>query len=251
MPSNRAIKNAFALLTSAGVRPPDDWSRPVAEGEPKPAATTARVWQETLPELEDDELIAATKAYLRTASCAFWPQPGTLLALLPHRAADPADDGDRAFGVLVELFRRHGRGNPPRTSRYMPPKAHRIRDRFTKAIREWIPPEDPPWFLDADPVRRNAMERGLDAVGGWDALDQPDALAAHRAAFRHAFTATIAHHRAGERIAAAGLPPLPAPAPLKLLEGDAADADLRLDRDASRAFVTELARRKAARDGAS
>lgn len=86
-----------------------------AAGLPRPytcaqeASDSADVWRDTLPELSDEQLLAATRAHLRSERSRWWPTPGELLRGLPREAIEEQPDGDypgRRWGALADGQRR-------------------------------------------------------------------------------------------------------------------------------------------------
>jgi hypothetical protein len=171
---------AFATFNAAGCRPPK--SHNTNEG----LEFALRVWVSVLADLEREDLLELTIAYVRTPGSKWWPTPGELLAL---RVA-PADDALEQWGRLLRLVGSKGRARPPVT-----------RDQLDAMLEQWKQAEfdagvrlpDRPWSLADDLAMDRAMHAGLEAVGGWlraCAMQDRDTVA-NRAAFRDAYRASF------------------------------------------------------------
>jgi hypothetical protein len=116
----------------------------LAAGCPKPKTATISsigvAWAVTLPEVDDDRLMAACLLYLRSDQSQYWPKPGQLLSLLTAREDDRSGED---WGLVRRLRRLHG-------------------------VREPARPSDPrTWLLSTDRAEAQARWRGLEASGGW------------------------------------------------------------------------------------
>lgn len=167
MASKLGIKNVFGILSQVPCRPPPSFD----------PATAAEVWFMSLQDIADDDLIAAALAFARSSESDWWPALGKLLTFLPQRAqlVVTPEDANVEWGYLLEQLRkRGGRYNPPFVGSGPKPVGG--------------------WYLADDPIRRAALEAGLLAIGGWDALcnTTDEQIPAARAAFRKAYEATVA-----------------------------------------------------------
>jgi hypothetical protein len=169
MISASGIAATFELLNAAGYKPPQDLTQPSA------MKAAVLVWSMVWGDQTDDALQHATIAFLREAK-AFWPKPGELLAMVPGARAELVDEGDLAWGTLIQCVRRYGTYRPPGIA-----SAHAPRDEATWDLRSVFE------------ERTAAAEAGLLAVGGWQALCrlEDEGVMAARAAFRTAFRGVV------------------------------------------------------------
>ena len=62
----------------------------------------------------DDDLMKGTIAFIESGE-KFWPQPGLLKSFVPSKAIAALEDGEEAWGELLDSISSHGRYNPPGT----------------------------------------------------------------------------------------------------------------------------------------
>lgn len=105
---------------------------PAAEAQ----ALVATTWMECLPDISDDDLLAAAIDYIRNGP-SHWPSPGQLLERVPGRREALSDDSDVAYRTTKHWLESH-------------------------AFRQPEPGELDP----SNPDRDTAMLRGLGALGG-------------------------------------------------------------------------------------
>jgi hypothetical protein len=228
MASKQAILLGFKVLRSIPSRTPDGFD----------TAAVMDQWHATTEQagVDDAAFLAAVDRFRFTSEAKWWPAIGQLLELVPERRGNALDEADVAWAALLALFAQHGRSDPPRMSDYKPPPPRKIWDRFKKVVREVaFTDASEPWFLDSDPERRIAMELGLQAAGGWSALDDPEHAAANRAAFRQAFNAIRTRSISVAEFRQALTTRLPANRQLEA-KGD-------LDEGYAKRFLTELGER--------
>ena len=132
MASRAAIGQCLHRLTAAGYAPPK-----------APLPDIAAIWLEVLSDLPDEQVIAATVAYIRGGS-EWWPKPGQIRAQL---APDSASEAVQAYGAAVCLAARHGRTSPPSRLGY-----------------------DGRWRMHTDSAIESAMLAGVASFGGWAAF---------------------------------------------------------------------------------
>ncbi len=108
-------------------------------------------------DLTDDDLAAATRAYLRSPKAGWWPAPGEVLALVPRRQAAAIEDADEVWGEVRDASSRGAE---------------------TADAMGWSP----------------ATRAAVRAVGGWDRIGYTpyDQHVALRASFRAAYRSACA-----------------------------------------------------------
>jgi len=147
MCSKAAIGILFGKLIRAGVAniPPDSSLEALVDD-----------WEELMPDVADAELMAALAAYRRDPKvCQFWPQPGTLIGLIPSRQAAAVDDAHEVFGQAMTYLM----ACPPRwiAPGFPHTKFHEPGPGLVPVV---YPP--PPWPED----RTDAITRATAAMGG-------------------------------------------------------------------------------------
>ena len=149
MASKAAIAAVFAKLIRAQVA-----------NAPAPHDFEALVddWADLMPDITDADLAAALAAYRRDPKvCQFWPQPGTLIGLVPSRQAAAIDDAEVVFGQAMRYMIDH----PPRWV----PKGENGPRYYTPDAAPDLEPmryPPPPWPED----RTDAINRATAAMGG-------------------------------------------------------------------------------------
>lgn len=149
MCSKAAIGILFGKLIRAGVAniPPESNLEALVDD-----------WEELMPDITDAELMAALAAYRRDPKvCQFWPQPGTLIGLVPSRQAAAIDDADVVFGQAMRYLIDY----PPR---WVPRGQNGPRYHTPDAAPDLEPMRypPPPWPED----RTDAINRATAAMGG-------------------------------------------------------------------------------------
>ncbi len=158
MASEQAMLDAFLLLEAAGFRTPGAWE----DGRGVKMGLIA--YGAVMRDVGDDDLMKGTIAFIESGE-KFWPQPGLLKSFVPSKAIAALEDGEEAWGELLDSISRHGRYNPPGTK----------------------------WDFDGTDLQRAAMHAGLQSVGGWSTLCSKDAsrLDADRASFRKTYRSVL------------------------------------------------------------
>ena len=197
MATEDGITRCFGVLSSVGVPRPATW----ADDRGGRAARVAAIgsWMAIFGDVDDQHLQAAVLAWLAGKEARFWPLPGQIREALDRlaSAADPSArllDGDGAWGLLQRLVSRHGSYSPPGTgdqAGVADTVERRLvgRDGSVRIVAIAI---EPRWSLHADPRQREALEYGLEAIGGWTAVCARDLDdLAMPAQFRRAYEAHV------------------------------------------------------------
>jgi len=103
MASEQGIADAIELLVAAGCQMPKATS----------VAAIGVAWSVVMPDVGDDQLMAACLLYLRGPQAAWWPKPGQLLSLLSGGEDDTSGED---WGRLRMLRRIHGATEPAKPS---------------------------------------------------------------------------------------------------------------------------------------
>ena len=140
MASERGIADAIEMLVGSGCVMPKSTN----------VSTVGVVWNVTMPDVDDDSLMAACLLWLRSPNAGWWPKPGQLLALLKPASNDYSGED---WGRLRMLRQTHGANEPQ-------------------------PPGEPDWFsLSANRAEAQARWAGIVAVGGWSSFVADGGLA--------------------------------------------------------------------------
>jgi hypothetical protein len=160
------VAAAFALLDATGCK------RSKAMATDDGLAMALSTWPIVLSDLDRESLLALTIAYVRSASSAWFPTPGELLAL---RSEDGLDDALEQWGRLLRLLAVKGRARPP-----------------VPLVEAGRSPAGG-WCLSMELEQDRAMRAGVAAVGGWRlaCLMQDRDLPTNRAAFRDAYRGAL------------------------------------------------------------
>jgi len=146
MCSKAAIGILFGKLIRAGVAniPPDSCLEALVDD-----------WEELMPDITDADLMAALAAYRRDPKvCQFWPQPGTLIGLVPSRQAAALDDSEEMFTKAMNYMM----ACPPRWVDPQFPNT-KLYEPGPGLVPAKYPP--PPW----PPERHEAVIRATEAMG--------------------------------------------------------------------------------------
>ena len=99
MPSERAIVDAIEMLLSSGCV--------MTRGQN--VSSVGVTWSVSMPEVSDQQLLAACLVHLRGSDCRWFPKPGQLLGYLSMSGDDSAGED---WAELRRLRRMHGRQQP-------------------------------------------------------------------------------------------------------------------------------------------
>lgn len=150
MPTEQGIADCIELLIASGCALPKATS----------ISAIGAAWSITMPEVDDDRLMAACLLHVRSSESAWWPKPGQLLNRITERQDDHSGED---WGRLRVLRRVHG-------------------------VLEPLSPNDPRTFaLASNRAEAQARWLGIEACGGWDQF-------AHRAdpiSFRQGYDRAI------------------------------------------------------------
>lgn len=241
MASERALLLAWRALLDAGVRLPDGWHDERATS----------VWLAVLVDVDDEDLMQATYAYLRQPR-AFWPLPGDLIAMvrpaatrddvattaesdlaylrMAYRMLAGETDDDKLLGAMLPLEGQAVR-TAPIIREVEVPNRHIPGRTMTTTHRSYPP------CSAADAERNERIRRTLLILGGVPMLRQSG-----READGDAAASSLGFRwRAAYQSAAAGAQ---RPGPLRLLDGGRAD-----DAAVKRADVRDMAHVGAVIDG--
>lgn len=225
------ILSLFENLADCGIQPPSSLDIDRA----------AVLWAAVLADVPDELLaVAAVRYATRRAddgrSHRFWPTPADIRELLglgellahggqvsPLRRLDP----DGAWGLLLRLVSKHGHPDPPQIGDEPEPEYRLEPVPGNNALRRVRGAGRPRWRLHEDPSLCAAIEAGLLAVGGWNALcrreeNDPAAAASFRRAYQtHLERASQAGDTSAllERLGAAGIGAPPRRLTLDVLPG--------------------------------
>jgi len=99
MASVQGINECIELLMAAGCSVPRTTSQ----------SSISAAWQVTMPDIDDDRLLAACVLYLRSEQASWWPKPGQILSLLVNRDDDTSGED---WGRVRSLRRKFGAREP-------------------------------------------------------------------------------------------------------------------------------------------
>ncbi len=147
MPSERAIVDAIEMLLSSGCV--------MTRGQD--VSSVGVTWAVSMPEVSDQQLLAACLIHLRGEDCKWFPKPGQILRYL---SMDGDDSAGEDWGELRRLRKLHGARKPSD-----PTKPERF-------------------VLSLNRMEANARWRGIEKCGGWSKFVSNPQIESFRAGFR-------------------------------------------------------------------